>query len=105
MQPTIALNQILRQVEKLNHNDSLNLNDRVVKSIYYDAETISRQVVHQIEKPGIDWDKTLDDILTSRLWGFPTMLLLLSIVFWITITGANYPSEILATVLFWGQTV
>ena len=64
---------------------------------------MARQVVHQVEKPGIDWDKTLDDILTSRLWGFPTMLLLLSVVFWITITGANYPSQVLATVLFWGQ--
>jgi ferrous iron transport protein B len=103
LQLTTALNQILGQVEKLNHNDSLNLNDRVVKSIYHDAEIMARQVVHQVEKPGIDWDKTLDDILTSRLWGFPTMLLLLSVVFWITITGANYPSQVLATVLFWGQ--
>ncbi|HBK53448.1 MAG TPA: iron transporter FeoB, partial [Syntrophomonas wolfei] len=31
----------------------------------------------------------------------PIMLLLLTLILWITITGANYPSQLLATGLFW----
>lgn len=37
--------------------------------------------------------KKLDKILTSKLTGIPIMLLLLGVLFWITVTGANYPSE------------
>jgi ferrous iron transport protein B len=35
--------------------------------------------------------------LTSPLWGFPIMLLLLTVVFWLTVSGANLPSQMLAT--------
>ena len=31
------------------------------------------------------------------MWGFPIMILLLTVVFWITIAGANIPSAMLAT--------
>src|SRR5699024_9511478 len=42
----------------------------------------------------------IDDILTNRLTGYPIMLLLLALIFWITIVGSNYPSELLAKGLF-----
>ncbi|MCQ4711925.1 ferrous iron transporter B, partial [[Clostridium] innocuum] len=48
-------------------------------------------------------DRKLDKILTSRLTGYPVMILLLAMVFWLTITGANYPSQLLADGLFWVQ--
>ncbi len=38
----------------------------------------------------------IDKILTSRVYGIPIMLLTLGIIFWITIIGANYPSEVLS---------
>ena len=37
-----------------------------------------------------------DQILTSKLMGFPVMILLLLVIFWLTIKGANYPSEVLS---------
>lgn len=40
-------------------------------------------------------DRKLDKIFTSRLTGIPVMLLLLGLIFFITITGANYPSDLL----------
>ena len=40
-------------------------------------------------------DRKLDKIFTSKLTGIPIMLLLLMVVFWITIVGANYPSSML----------
>lgn len=42
----------------------------------------------------------IDRVLTSRRLGIPIMLLLLCAVFWLTITGANYPSAVLSTLLF-----
>jgi ferrous iron transport protein B len=46
-----------------------------------------------------DLDRQLDRILTSRWLGFPVMLLILAVVFWITIAGANVPSQMIATLL------
>jgi ferrous iron transport protein B len=42
-----------------------------------------------------EFDRRLDRIVTSRTLGIPLMLVLLSVIFWITLTGANYPSELL----------
>lgn len=41
-------------------------------------------------------DRRIDNIVTSKLFGFPIMIGLLGIVFFLTITGANYPSQLLA---------
>jgi len=40
-----------------------------------------------------------DKILTSKFFGYPIMLLMLIGLFWITIVGANYPSEFLSKFL------
>lgn len=78
------------------------LRDRIVSSLYQRAEEVSQQVVTKKTK-GPNWDELLDNILTSRLFGFPVMLGILALVFWLTLTGANYPSQLLARILFWGQ--
>ena len=98
-----GLKGVLKEVDRLNPAGSLQLSDTVVSTIYSRAESIARGVVTQKEKPKIDWDQKLDDVLTSRAFGFPSMLLLLAVVFWLTLTGANVPSEMLAAVFFWGQ--
>ena len=43
------------------------------------------------------FDRKIDKILTSKTFGIPIMLLFLGIIFWITIIGANYPSQLLST--------
>lgn len=48
-------------------------------------------------------DRRIDKVLTSRVLGFPIMLALLALVFFLTITGANYPSRLLSGVLFSAQ--
>ncbi len=63
------------------------------------AEEIARQVVCR-EKEREDVSLRVDKILTSPAVGFPAMGLLLLLVFWITVKGANYPSEILSSLLF-----
>ena len=39
-------------------------------------------------------------MLTGRRWGIPIMLGLLAVIFWLTISGANLPSALLAKGLF-----
>ncbi len=56
-----------------------------------------------VELPLVEADRTdrkLDKLFTSRLTGFPIMLLMLLGIFWITIWGANIPSDLLADWLF-----
>lgn len=75
--------------------------DQVVASIVSTAEGISREVVSVKNKIHNQRDRNIDRILTSRKFGIPIMVALLGVVFWLTITGANYPSSMLAT--FFGK--
>jgi ferrous iron transport protein B len=91
---------ILKTASKLRWELGENLHDALLESIYQDAAKISEKVVtKKDEKPRFDWDKVLDQLLTSRLTGFPIMLLVLAVVFWLTISGANVPSALLASLL------
>ncbi|MGN1033975.1 MAG: nucleoside recognition domain-containing protein, partial [Intestinibacter sp.] len=47
-----------------------------------------------------DLDDKIDSIITSKYFAIPTMLLMLSVILWITICGANYPSQLLSNILF-----
>lgn len=86
----------------IDYPDRGSIADRIVSNIYHNAEIIADKVVSKPLQTR-SWDNTLDDILTSRWLGYPVMLILLGAVFWITITGANYPSQALADILFWGE--
>ncbi len=76
------------------------LHDHIVSSIYADAEVIASKAVSKTEGSLSDRDAKIDQILTSRIVGFPIMIALLMGVFWITIEGANIPSQLLAEGLF-----
>ena len=74
--------------------------DTIIESIYEDASRIARKTVHQKgEKEAYSFDLKVDKIVTSRWLGFPLMFLLLAVVFWLTVAGANYPSALLSSVL------
>jgi len=77
-----------------------NLQDQIVTTIVKLAENISRQVVHVENTSYNQLDRKIDDILTSKLFGIPAMILLLGIILWITIVGANIPSDVIAKILF-----
>jgi len=77
---------------------ALNLKDADSAGLVCLAETIAGQVVRD---SGSRKDVTkMDRILTRPLTGFPIMGLLLLAVFWITLRGANYPSQLLSSLLF-----
>ena len=80
-----------------------NLKDRIVSSIMNKAEDICKNVCTYENNNYSGRDRKIDKILTSKYLGFPIMLLFLGIIFWITIVGANYPSEILFSFFKWIQ--
>ncbi|MBT3321355.1 MAG: ferrous iron transporter B [Anaerolineae bacterium] len=97
---TQSLENILSTAQTLRWEVGIDFHEKVTESIYTDAARIAdRATTRPEEKPRFDFDRKLDQILTSRVWGFPLMLALLMIVFWLTISGANVPSSMLATLL------
>ncbi len=64
------------------------------------AEELAASAVTYTKKDYEKRDRRIDRILTGKITGFPVMLLLLALIFWITVQGANYPSAWLAGVLF-----
>lgn len=77
------------------------LEDAIVTAIVTTAQTICADVVPKKTSGYAGLDRRLDKLLTSRLVGYPVMLLLLALIFWLTIVGANLPSQLLSTGLFW----
>jgi len=75
--------------------------DEVVTTLVSKAEKISIEVVSRESSRYNITDRKIDKILTSKRYGIPIMILLLCVVFWITITGSNYPSSLLSNALFW----
>ncbi|GJQ32896.1 MAG: iron transporter FeoB [Ignavibacteriaceae bacterium] len=98
-------NEILETARNLRIERGESFHDSLVESIYSEAAEIAK---HSVSAPDSNiafrLDKTIDRLVTSRIFGFPIMLFLLALVFWITIVGANYPSGWLATLLVdWGH--
>ena len=91
---------ILKAAGDLRRNVGDGFHDHLVEALYTDAAQIAdRAVTRPDARPRFDLDRTIDRLVTSRTWGFPIMVLLLTGVFWLTIQGANVPSQMIATLL------
>lgn len=58
------------------------------------AEKLSHDVCHR-EKSGATLTERLDGVLIHSLWAYPCLMVLLLLILWLTIKGANYPSRML----------
>ncbi len=83
------------------HKDSFR--DLIVSSIMHKSEEICKKVCTFEDENYSKRDRKIDKILTSKKFGIPIMILFLGIIFWITIIGANYPSEVLFSMFAWIQ--
>ncbi|MGG2057463.1 nucleoside recognition domain-containing protein [Lysinibacillus pakistanensis] len=88
-----SLKAILAEVKEVSNED---IRDEIVSDIYAKSKSLCKKVVSQQHTALYRSDK-LDEIFTSRIWGFPIMLLMLGTIFYITIAGANIPSDMLAS--------
>ena len=77
------------------------IKDDIVSSIVHTAEDICKDTVSFENKNYKNKDSKIDRILTGKWTAFPIMFLALIGVFWLTITGANYPSQVISDFLFW----
>ena len=80
--------------------DKSKIRSHLSKTTYDYAKSISDQVVTITNSKAFDRDEKIDRVVSSKIFGIPLMLLLLCGVLWLTIQGANYPSEIISNVLF-----
>ena len=72
-----------------------NFKDKIVSNIVKKAEEVSQEVCSFEDRDYSGRDRKIDKILTSKKFGIPIMILFLGLIFWLTIVGANYASELL----------
>lgn len=91
------VNKIVENSKTTNENNR----DKIVATIIKKCEYIYNQTVTLCNPDYNLRDRKIDKILTSKIAGIPIMLLLLGFIFWLTIIGANYPSQWLSMFFEW----
>ena len=102
MKPTAqdSPREILATAQALRWEVGEDFHESVMEALYTNAAEIAeRSVIRPGEKPRFDLDRSIDRIVTSRRWGFLVMILLFTLVFWITISLANVPSRYISDLL------
>ena len=92
---------IKNQLFNIKREIDLDIVNTITNSTVKKAEEIANKVVTFNNKDYNAKDRKIDKILTSKLFGIPIMLILLMVIFWITIKGANYPSDLLFKFFSW----
>lgn len=90
-----AFTEIHNELENIGMKQD-DIRDIIVEGIVTKAREIHAHCTCLCDKCYSRHDRKLDKILTSKLTGIPIMLLLFGVIFYITISGANYPSELLS---------
>lgn len=69
------------------------LEKEIASCVYKKSEQIVENAIKKLNSGYSQTDRRLDRLFTSKYTAYPFMMLLLALIFWITVTGANYPSE------------
>jgi len=75
---------------------SSKLRDDIVEHLYDRSHTLCREGISYTKSNRDTRTEKLDAIFTSPIFGFPIMIVMLGVLFYITIAGANIPSSMLA---------
>ena len=94
-----ALDEVLTQAPKTEFD--FKADEETALEAVNRAEEICNGIITYKNQNYKKRDLKIDKIVTSKAFGFPLMLLLLCLVFWLTINGANYPSELLFKGFSW----
>jgi len=90
---------VLARADQLQRGLGEQFHDRLVESLYLEAQRVAARAVRTVAGRRSTLDSRIDRLVTSRVFGLPIMLLMLAVVFWITVSGANVPSAFIAGVL------
>jgi ferrous iron transport protein B len=97
---TVSPADIIREAGALRRSLEAGFREEVVTSLYGEVERVARRAVRDQGSRPLELDQKIDRIVTSRLLGLPLMMVILAVIFWLTIIGANVPSAMLASALF-----
>lgn len=78
-----------------NNISKYNFKDEIVTQIVNNSAQIVRKVCKYEKENYSSFDRKIDKVLTSKLFGIPIMIAFLGLIFYLTIVGSNYPSQIL----------
>ncbi len=99
-QQKVLVDALLARASQLRWQIGGDFHEQIIEDVYAEAARIAeRAVTWPGDSQRFDLDRAIDHVVTSRIWGFPIMLGLFSLIFWLTITGANYPSQWLSKLL------
>ena len=90
----IARKETVENLEEEGFNQE-EFKEQMISTIVKNAEEIGKKVCKFENKDYANRDRKIDKILTSKKYGIPIMIVFLLLIFWITIVGANYPSQFL----------
>jgi ferrous iron transport protein B len=100
MNTPVENDPLLREARELRWQLPRNFNDRLTESIYAESARIAeRTVARKGASRRLAFHQKVDRILTNPWTGFPVMGLLFAFVLWLTISGANVPSAMIAELL------
>lgn len=91
---------VLDRADSLRRDLGERVRDDIVSSLYAQSSAIVDRAVKGRGDKNWDFDQRIDRVVTSRIFGLPIMLVILSAIFYLTILGANVPSAMLADLLF-----
>ena len=97
------IRQALTEARQLLNADGIKsqeLTDLIVTALFRRAEAVCRKVMQEDKPQKRRLDQKLDALLTDKRTGYPLMLLFLAFIFWLTLTGANFPSRLLSDLFF-----
>ena len=96
----IGIRELKEEIYNFKTKESIN-NSKVIEtsSFIYEVSKKSNDIVSKVVKENANKkekiDYFFDRLLTNKYVSFPLMIILMMFIFWLTIIGANYPSEIL----------
>lgn len=90
----------INEAKQLISDNNILLEESIVKTINDKSSEISNKVTRVLNDNYNKKQGRIDNILTNKITGIPIMILLFSLIFWITIVGSNYPSDFLHNLLF-----
>lgn len=83
------------KLTEINENINFDIKEQIVFNNINKAEEISKEVVTYKDKDYTKKDRKIDKLLTNKITGIPIMILMIMFIFYLTINGANYPSNLL----------
>lgn len=97
----LQLNEKVKQARLYLKENNIDVVNSIMGIVIKKCESISKKVVRYEKKDYMKNNHRVDKILTNKITGIPIMVIMLVGIFYISIKGANYPSDLLFELFNW----